>query len=108
VQRTVQIRDGRTSTEVLRWTHTDDEGREHAMAEEFVVLDRVGRMQLPAQYLDELSLRDRVRLQLNADHVGVWPGDSRPQAPLNPQAPPDDPPPTRRSRRTAERGDSDD
>lgn len=108
VQRTVQIRDGRTSTEVLRWTHTDDEGREHAMAEEFVVLDRVGRMQLPAQYLDELSLRDRVRLQLNSDHVGVWPGDSRSQTTLRPQAPADDPLPTRRSRRAAERGDSDD
>ncbi|GAA3628353.1 ABC transporter ATP-binding protein [Microbacterium awajiense] len=75
VQRTVQIRDGRTSTEVLRWTHTDDEGREHAMAEEFAVLDRVGRMQLPTDYMDRLSLRDRVRLRLEDDHVGVWPGD---------------------------------
>jgi ABC-type lipoprotein export system ATPase subunit len=74
VQRTVQIRDGRTATEVLRWTHTDDDGREHAMAEEFVVLDRVGRMQLPADYLTSLGLRDRVRLQLQADHVAVRPG----------------------------------
>ncbi|WP_353810369.1 ABC transporter ATP-binding protein [Agromyces sp. SYSU T00194] len=74
VQRTVQIRDGRTSTEVLRWTHTDDEGREHAMAEEFAVLDRVGRLQLPDDYLARLSLRERVRLRLEADHVGVWPG----------------------------------
>jgi ABC-type lipoprotein export system ATPase subunit len=77
VQRTVQIRDGRTSTEVLRWTHTDDEGREHAMAEEFVVLDRVGRMQLPPDYMHQLSLQERVRLKLMPDHVGVWPGDSR-------------------------------
>ncbi len=74
VQRTVQIRDGRTSTEVLRWTHTDDEGREHAMAEEFAVLDRVGRLQLPDDYMARLSLRERVRLRLEADHVGVWPG----------------------------------
>ena len=80
VQRTVQIRDGRTSTEVLRWTHTDDEGREHAMAEEFVVLDRVGRMQLPTDYMHQLSLQERVRLKLMPDHVGVWPGDSRPTA----------------------------
>lgn len=77
VQRTVQIRDGRTSTEVLRWTHTDDEGREHAMAEEFAVLDRVGRLQLPPEYMDQLSLRERVRLRLEDDHVGVWPGDRR-------------------------------
>lgn len=75
VQRTVQIRDGRTSTEVLRWTHTDDEGREHAMAEEFAVLDRVGRLQLPPEYTAQLSLKERVRLRLEDDHVGVWPGD---------------------------------
>lgn len=84
VQRTVQIRDGRTSTEVLRWTHTDDEGLEHAMAEEFVVLDKVGRMQLPSDYLGALSLKDRVRLALNSDHVGIWPGDSRPAVPPAP------------------------
>ena len=101
VQRTVQIRDGRTSTEVLRWTHTDEEGQEHAMAEEFVVLDKVGRMQLPGEYMDTLSLRERVRLQLNADHVGVWPGDSRP-APSQKKdaaADPAEAPPTRRSLR---------
>ena len=103
VQRTVQIRDGRTSTEVLRWTHTDDEGREHDMAEEFVVLDKVGRLQLPTEYMHQLSLRERVRLNLNPAHVGVWPGDAR-QTP--PAAPPANPAPgevgapeTRRSRR---------
>jgi ABC-type lipoprotein export system ATPase subunit len=86
VQRTIQIRDGRTSTEVLRWTHTDDEGREHAMAEEFVVLDRVGRMQLPPDYMNQLSLQERVRLKLMPDHVGVWPGDSRQAPPATPEA----------------------
>ena len=84
VQRTVQIRDGRTSTEVLRWTHTDDEGREHDMAEEFVVLDKVGRLQLPTEYMHQLSLRERVRLKLNPDHVGVWPGDGRQTAAAGP------------------------
>ncbi len=85
VQRTVQIRDGRTSTEVLRWTHTDDEGRQRRMAEEFAVLDRVGRMQLPPEYLQQLDLRERVRLRLESDHIGVWPGD-RPAAPAAPAA----------------------
>ena len=98
VQRTVQIRDGRTSTEVLRWTHTDDEGREHDMAEEFVVLDKVGRLQLPTEYMHQLSLRERVRLKLNPDHVGVWPGDGRQTAPAPPSPPA---PETRRSRRDA-------
>ena len=100
VQRTVQIRDGRTSTEVLRWTHTDDEGREHDMAEEFVVLDKVGRLQLPTEYMHQLSLRERVRLKLNPDHVGVWPGDGRQTPPAATPAPADgEAPATRRSRR---------
>lgn len=83
VRRTVQIRDGRTATEVLRSTHTDDEGREHVVAQEFVVLDKVGRMQLPTDYMTQLDLRDRVRLELNPDHVGVWSGTAavpRPEA----------------------------
>ena len=84
VQRTVQIRDGRTATEVLRSTHTDEEGRQHTVAQEYVMLDKVGRMQLPSDYLSSLSLRDRVRLELNDDHVGVWPGDAAATAPAAP------------------------
>ncbi|WP_213816496.1 ABC transporter ATP-binding protein [Glaciihabitans sp. dw_435] len=74
VRRTVQIRDGRTSTEVVRSTRIDDFGDEHAIAEEFAVLDRVGRMQLPATFTESLGLRDRVRLTLETDHVSVRPG----------------------------------
>lgn len=73
VRRTVQIRDGRTSTEVLRSTRTDVAGREHEVAEEFAVLDRVGRLQLPQDYITELAMRDRVRLGLEDDHVTVTP-----------------------------------
>ena len=43
------------------------------MAEEFAVLDRVGRLQLPQEYLTTLGMRERVRLALEQDHVGVWP-----------------------------------
>ncbi|KQW08550.1 ABC transporter [Leifsonia sp. Root4] len=74
VRRTVQIRDGRTSTEVLRSTRRDEHGTEHAVAEEFAVIDSVGRLQLPDDFVTHLSLRDRVRLALESDHVGVWPG----------------------------------
>ena len=73
VRRTVQIRDGRTSTEVLRRTSTDHAGREHEVAEEFAVLDRVGRLQLPQDYITQLAMRDRVRLGLEDDHVTVTP-----------------------------------
>jgi len=74
VRRTVQIRDGRTSTEVVRSTRTDEQGGEYNVAEEFAVLDRVGRMQLPAAFTASLELRDRVRLTLESDHVSVRPG----------------------------------
>ncbi|MDR6906774.1 ABC-type lipoprotein export system ATPase subunit [Agromyces sp. 3263] len=74
VRRTVQIRDGRTSTEVLRSTRLDEHGAEQHVAEEFAVLDRVGRLQLPHEFVQRLDLRERVRLALEPDHVGVWPG----------------------------------
>jgi putative ABC transport system ATP-binding protein len=73
VRRTVQIRDGRTSTEVLRSTRTDVTGQEHEVAEEFAVLDRVGRLQLPQDYITQLAMRDRVRLGIDDDHVTVTP-----------------------------------
>jgi ABC-type lipoprotein export system ATPase subunit len=70
VRRTVLIRDGRTSTEVFR-SHGD--GGEHSVAEEFTVIDRSGRLQLPAEYVSRLQLRDRVRLELEPTHVRVSP-----------------------------------
>lgn len=39
------------------------------------MLDRTGRMQLPAAFVEALELRDRVRLNLEPDHVEVRPGD---------------------------------
>ena len=71
VRRAIQIRDGRTSTEVLRRSETDATGQEHHIAEEYAVLDRVGRLQLPDEFTTTLGLRDRVRLALESDHVGV-------------------------------------
>jgi ABC-type lipoprotein export system ATPase subunit len=80
VRRTVQMRDGRTATETLRRTAVTDAGEQHHVAEEFAVLDRVGRMQLPADYVQSLDLRDRVRLGLESDHVRVFRGDERARA----------------------------
>jgi len=81
VARTVQIRDGRTATEVIRSTRRDEHGTEHHIAEEYAVIDRVGRLQLPDDFVHALDLRQRVRLALEADHVGVWPGDLRASTP---------------------------
>ncbi len=73
VQRTIQIRDGRTSTEVVRRTDVDEHGGHTVVAEEYAVLDRSGRMQLPRDYVEGLEMRDRVRLALESDHISVWP-----------------------------------
>ena len=77
VRRTVQIRDGRLSTEVLRSTKRDEFGVETHLAEEYAVLDKVGRLQLPHDYLTRLSMRDLVRLELESNHVQVHPGAGR-------------------------------
>jgi ABC-type lipoprotein export system ATPase subunit len=73
VDRTIAIRDGRTSTETLRRREIDELGDHRVIAEEFAVLDRAGRLQLPTEYVDALELERRVRLELEPDHIGVWP-----------------------------------
>jgi ABC-type lipoprotein export system ATPase subunit len=74
VQRTVAIRDGRTSTETLRRTEQSHEGGDdRVIAEEYAVLDRAGRLQLPRAHVEALALQHRVRLRLEEDHVGIWP-----------------------------------
>jgi hypothetical protein len=73
VSRTVAMRDGRTSTETLRRRSITDEGDHHVIAEEYAVLDRVGRLQLPRAHVEALGLEHRVRLALEEDHIGVWP-----------------------------------
>ena len=79
VNRTIAIRDGRISTEVLRRTATDEEGMQAYHAQEYSVLDRAGRLQLPSDFIEALALRDRVRLELEPDHIGVWPDQQRPR-----------------------------
>jgi len=79
VRRTVAIRDGRTAAEVRRSVRVGEDGAHELVTEEFAVLDRAGRMQLPASFVAELGLRERVRLNLEPDHVAVRPApDSGP------------------------------
>jgi ABC-type lipoprotein export system ATPase subunit len=73
VRRTIAIRDGRTSTETLRHDTADEHGNATRHAVEYAVLDRAGRVQLPRDMTDALGMRDRVRLQQDSDHIGVWP-----------------------------------
>ncbi len=71
VARTVRIRDGRVAGEVVR--RRGEDGRHH-LAEEFAVVDKVGRLHLPGEYVDRLGLVGRVRLTLEPDHVEVHRG----------------------------------
>jgi len=73
VERTVSIRDGRTSSEVLRRTATADDGGTHVIAEEYAVMDRAGRIQVPRDYREALALTRRVRLALEPDHITIRP-----------------------------------
>ena len=70
VDRVVGMRDGRASTEVLRRRGQDGLP---ITEEEFAVLDRTGRLQLPQGYIDELQMQNLVRLRLDDDHIRVFP-----------------------------------
>jgi ABC-type lipoprotein export system ATPase subunit len=75
VDRVIGMRDGRTSIEVLRRRDTD--GRTLS-EEEYVILDRAGRLQLPQPFVEHLDMRDRARVRLQGDHIGVWPDGATP------------------------------
>jgi ABC-type lipoprotein export system ATPase subunit len=80
VRRAVAIRDGKTASEVRRSARRSADGTEQHISEEYAVLDRAGRLQLPAGYVEALDLRDRVRLNLESDHVEVRPGTQQESA----------------------------
>jgi ABC-type lipoprotein export system ATPase subunit len=83
VRRTIAIRDGRTATETLRADAADGSGAlGHAV--EYAVLDRAGRLQLPRDMTEALGMRDRVRLEQEPDHIGVWPDTGPDNASLPP------------------------
>jgi len=78
VSRTIAIRDWRTATETLRRSAVSEAGEHHLVAEEYAVLDRAGRLQLPKAHVDALELQSRVRLRLEDDHIEVWPDRASP------------------------------
>jgi ABC-type lipoprotein export system ATPase subunit len=75
VDRTISIRNGRTSTETLREAaEPGGPGGPGGPEVEYAVLDRNGRLQLPARMTERLGMRDRVRLDERTDHIAVRPG----------------------------------
>lgn len=72
VDRVIKIRDGRTSTEYIK-LDKDTSGLvfEHAGAgathKEFVVVDRVGRLQIPTEMLEKAQIQPMSRVRLEFD-----------------------------------------
>ena len=85
VDRTIAIRDGRTSTETIRrdmvletLTHHMPQsstviGLPTQTHRESIVIDRTGRLQLPEAALESLAFRGRAEVRIVNDHVEIWP-----------------------------------
>src|SRR4029079_9571541 len=71
VDRVVAMRDGRTSTEIVR--HAAFSRGQGEVVEEVAVVDRSGRLQLPREHLEALGIGERARVDLAGDHVEVRP-----------------------------------
>jgi ABC-type lipoprotein export system ATPase subunit len=85
VDRTIAIRDGRTSTETVRREAPLEVVSKHALAasaiiglpgethRESVLIDRVGRLQLPKEALEGIRFNGRAEMRIVNDHVELWP-----------------------------------
>ena len=72
IDRVVAIRDGRSSTESFR--RISFEGRDaYVYHEEYAVVDRAGRLQIPREYLERLDVKERAMVKIEGDHVEVFP-----------------------------------
>jgi ABC-type lipoprotein export system ATPase subunit len=84
VDRVVAIRDGKTSSEILRRKSYSEEmleieqgllQLEEESHVEFVVIDKAGRLQIPAAYLDSIGLKhkNKVRVMLEEGKISLMP-----------------------------------
>jgi ABC-type glutathione transport system ATPase component len=84
IDRVVAIRDGRTSSEIVRKRSYVEELNElgevvlsgaetEQTHEELAVLDRSGRLQLPKDYMQSLEIKggDKVRVELDEERKGI-------------------------------------
>jgi ABC-type lipoprotein export system ATPase subunit len=83
VDRTVAIRDGKTSSELVRRVNLNEvqqvDGRSQVVLgethEEFTVLDSAGRLQIPRDYMERLGLKGRVVVEMDGDQIVVRKAD---------------------------------
>jgi ABC-type lipoprotein export system ATPase subunit len=83
--RTIAIRDGRTSTETVRRDASEtvigdlslktsaEIGLSSETHRESILIDRVGRLQLPREVLDRIRFKGRAEVRIADDHVELWP-----------------------------------
>jgi ABC-type lipoprotein export system ATPase subunit len=71
VDRVIQIRDGRTSTETRHRVESDGS----LVADELVIMDRAGRLQLPRSHVERLRLGERVRVHLDGERIVITPAE---------------------------------
>jgi ABC-type lipoprotein export system ATPase subunit len=85
VDRTIAIRDGRTSTETVRRDAPYFGNSDRASAviglpgdthREAILIDRVGRLQLPKDVLDQIPFNGRAEVRVVGDHVELRPADT--------------------------------
>jgi len=93
VQRVVAIRDGKTSSETVRVEadrnmsgedqKTDQVGVPGILAEsqfeELIVLDSAGRLQVPKEYLERFSIKNRAKLEVTPEGILIKPTPSTDQ-----------------------------
>ncbi|WP_211745407.1 ABC transporter ATP-binding protein [Paenibacillus sp. Marseille-Q4541] len=74
VDRIVAIRDGLTSTEFVKRNASLDTERvsgSNEVHEAFVIIDRAGRLQVPREYLEALSISERATLEFDGERIVI-------------------------------------
>lgn len=95
VDRVVAIRDGLTSTEFVKRNPNLDLSADHTsrrmdeVHEEYVVVDRVGRLQVPKEFLEALQIDNKVSMEFDGDHILIrspkqWEDDHNEEKKANP------------------------
>lgn len=75
VDRVVAIRDGLTSTEFIKrnpnldLARAETRGRMGEVHEEYVVVDRVGRLQVPKEYLEALNIDNKASMEFDGEKI---------------------------------------
>jgi putative ABC transport system ATP-binding protein len=99
VDRTIAIRDGRTSTETIRRDASLAAAHEHTPAtsaiiglpsethHESILIDRVGRLQLPKEAIESIPFNGRAEVRIAHGHVELWPIRTSVNGSLNGETP---------------------